>query len=937
MKKSCAFGIMILAFAYMPVSATIINIPDDYLTIQQGIDASSDGDTVLVQPGTYVENINFNGHNIVLGSLFLTTEDTSYISETIIDGDSSGSVVTFENGEDSTSIIAGFSIQNGALTQGGGIHCSNASPTIIDNIIKENSSPWEGGGIYCEESDPNIINNIIYDNFAGSGGGIGCVASSPRVTFNTISGNSSVFGGGIRGYYSDPVITNCIIYGNYPNEIHDQATINYSDIRGGWPGEGNIDALPLFVDPQNSDYNLCIQSPCIDAGDPNMEDPDGTRADMGHFFPTHPECSIGNILYVSTDGDDESGDGSHSNPFRTIQHAIDVSVYCDTIIAENGLYAENVDFLGKTILLGSNFVFSSDTTDILTTIIDGDSSGTVVKFENYEDTSSVLIGLTIKNGYANFGGGIICDSSSPSINHNIITQNSSTYEGAGIYCYAASPLIRENTIVENSSSRSGGGISCNFNSFPNVDDNTISGNSAAWAGGGIHYSNSSPVLINNIISLNSAIMGGGFGGGGLHPYIEGNSVIENHTFNGGGYPGKGGGLFIQNSSPTIRSNTINDNSSSSSGGGIFFDGSNPDLSNNSIIGNVALSGGGICFATSHSENTVNNIINENRAIRGGGIFLGGSQAFLSGNVINLNTADIEGGGIYCDGSNPILRDNRVNYNQAGSGGGIFFNGSAPVLQNSILCGNSASIAGGGIYCYAFSNPSLNNNVIRENSADSAGGGIHCAMYSNPTLSNSICWSNNAPIGWEVYTDSTSSITITYSDIQGGWEGEGNMDADPLFRDPENGDYHLMFTECGDPYDSPCIDAGSPAIIDSLLDCSWGLGSIASDMGAYGGGDSVQVGIDDQTPEVPGRFALAQNYPNPFNASTIIRYSLLSPSDVIIEIYDILGRRVETLVQGEQPAGYHQIAWDASNHSSGMYFYRIQAGEYSETKKMVLLK
>ena len=101
---SCLLAIFVMAVA--PVaSAVIINIPGDYPTIQEGINASSDGDTVLVQPGTYVENINFNGHNIVLGSLFLTTGDTTYIAETMIDGDSSGPVVTFESVEDSTSII----------------------------------------------------------------------------------------------------------------------------------------------------------------------------------------------------------------------------------------------------------------------------------------------------------------------------------------------------------------------------------------------------------------------------------------------------------------------------------------------------------------------------------------------------------------------------------------------------------------------------------------------------------------------------------------------------------------------------------------------------------------------------------------------------------------------------------------------------------------
>jgi hypothetical protein len=90
-----------LLFFYLPVGSTIINIPADYSTIQQGINASIDGDTVLVQPGTYVENINFNGQNIVLGSLFLTTGDTSYISQTVIDGDSAGTVLTLTSGENS--------------------------------------------------------------------------------------------------------------------------------------------------------------------------------------------------------------------------------------------------------------------------------------------------------------------------------------------------------------------------------------------------------------------------------------------------------------------------------------------------------------------------------------------------------------------------------------------------------------------------------------------------------------------------------------------------------------------------------------------------------------------------------------------------------------------------------------------------------------------
>jgi hypothetical protein len=141
MERALVFMPVFVAVFYMSSSATIINVPDDYETIQEGIDASTDGDTVLVQPQTYVENINFNGHNIVLGSLFLTTGDTSYISTTVIDGASSGSVVTFANGENSTAALKGFTVQNGISIEGGaGILCYNSSPLIAYNTIRNNST-----------------------------------------------------------------------------------------------------------------------------------------------------------------------------------------------------------------------------------------------------------------------------------------------------------------------------------------------------------------------------------------------------------------------------------------------------------------------------------------------------------------------------------------------------------------------------------------------------------------------------------------------------------------------------------------------------------------------------------------------------------------------------------------------------------------------------
>jgi hypothetical protein len=93
---------------------------------------------------------------------------------------------------------------------------------------------------------------------------------------------------------------------------------------------------------------------------------------------------------------------------------------------------------------------------------------------------------------------------------------------------------------------------------------------------------------------------------------------------------------------------------------------------------------------------------------------------------------------------------------------------------------------------------------------------------------------------------------------------------------------------------------------------------------------------------PDRFALHQNYPNPFNPTTQIRYDLPESEFVSINIYDVMGRKIKSLININQEAGYRSITWNATNDlgqpvSAGMYIYTIQAGEFRQTKKMVLLK
>jgi photosystem II stability/assembly factor-like uncharacterized protein len=100
---------------------------------------------------------------------------------------------------------------------------------------------------------------------------------------------------------------------------------------------------------------------------------------------------------------------------------------------------------------------------------------------------------------------------------------------------------------------------------------------------------------------------------------------------------------------------------------------------------------------------------------------------------------------------------------------------------------------------------------------------------------------------------------------------------------------------------------------------------------------VITSVRDDRPHVPSQYILYQNYPNPFNPTTVIAYSLPAPAAVTLKVYDLLGREIKTLVNERQNAGQHSMTFDGSNYPSGVYFYRLQAGTYSQTKKLIELK
>jgi parallel beta-helix repeat protein/predicted outer membrane repeat protein len=583
--------------------------------------------------------------------------------------------------------------------------------------------------------------------------------------------------------------------------------------------------------------------------------------------------------------------------YPTIQQGIDASTEGDTVLVQPGTYVENIDFNGHNIVLGSLFLTTGDTTYISQTVIDGDESGSVVRFTDGENSTAIISGFTLTNGR----GGIYCNNSSPTMSNNIIMRNHSNSNGGGIACFDySSPDITNNTISQNTANLTGGGIYCQ-DSDPFIYDNTIDSNTALNAGGGICCNNSSPRIENNILVENHAENNYG---GGIACFTSSNPEIIGNTINLNTTNSEGGGICCYSSNPIIDNNIIDGNIALGQGGGIFAQGCEITARQNEIYNNTGSDGGGIAVRSSIAE-LQDNIIRENTAVNGGGIHCNNSDAIIIDNIITENTAHHGGAGVDNFGGVVALLGCIISANNAGDyGGGISNDMCSPIIANCVITNNTASGAGGGISNYTYSEAVLLNCTFSNNSADY--GGAIWNGGSTPSLVNCILWGDSPD------EHSGSESNITYSNIQGGWEGEGNIDCDPLFCDPEDGNYYLAENSC----------------------CA-GAGENGEDIGALGVG-CEPTGITGER-LLPIEYSFHQNYPNPFNAVTVIRYSLPEPADVAIEIYDILGRRIETLVNERQSSGYHQAVWDANDRSSGIFFYRIQAADHAETRKMLLLK
>ena len=579
---------------------TVIHIPADYSTIQEGINNSLDGDSIIVNTGSYYENLSIFNNIFLIGS----GADSTFIFPE--EGNSDEIFTIYSDCE-----ISGFSIGQIQTTYASIIYIHDGNPVIKRNVIKSESQGGEWSYlVQClDTSAPQIMNNTIIYNFLGPyslGTAISVQStSSPVIKNNLLYSNNagSSYPNGISCYSDNYEIAYNNIYGfaeNYTGSIPDLTSVN-----------GNISADPVFQDFDNSIYSLNYNSPCIDAGDPTSPyDPDSTINDMGCFPFTHitgaPSTPTNLILTIyennlTLNWEIEPTDEIESfivyrstSPFP--DNEIDTvtypeTQYIDTNVIPDTTYYYRVASLGNNGVTGyySNEVYGAPHNPVL--LVPENYSTIQSALDAVYDGDLILVndGTYVENLVWSQENNITLQS----VNGSEVTvidgsgdTESCIYVGNG----QESVLIDGFTIINGYGSMAtfhcsinfGGGILIDESVSATINNCIITGNGNTVSnyggtyGGGVFVSLGSSVDIeSSVVSLNI----GGNGGTGVSIYYrnftsEGsvkNSLIHDNA----------GSFYCQNSPIKILNNTISNNDTD----GISLDNSWPEIRNNIISSN----------------------------------------------------------------------------------------------------------------------------------------------------------------------------------------------------------------------------------------------------------------------------------------------------------------------------------------------------------------
>ena len=809
MKRS---SLILLAFLCLTITATradIINVPDDQPTIQLGIDNSAIGDTVLVDPGVYFENIDLSAHYSVVGSLFLTTGDTSYISQTVIDGNGYGSVVTIEDNPSRLTTLVGFTIRNGDTSHpdwefdyGGAMLITSSRPQLLNLRIIDNHSD-RGGAIYFWHVDSCSIVNTYFGNnsadnsggairasnntylriqgctFSGnsagnSGGAIHCYAYSAVVMSNTLMVNNSAGNGGglhIMNGWDTNAVSNSVFWNNTPQSIYgNESSLNaiYSDIQGYWPGDGNISADPLFCEPVMYPYTVAENSPCLGSGQ--------WGDNMGNLVADCPDINYyqGPVWHVSVTGSDSLGDGSETTPFASIQHAVNQSDFQDTVLVQPGTYFENLVISHKRISLMSLFGISGDIEYIHSTIIDGGGVSSTVTLQGDLDSNMVFCGFSVTNGSAEMGGGVYVSGGEPLLSNLRIYNNEAEFSGGGIGIPHGQPHLLQLELFDNSADY-GGGIYFGDCYLALLENSCIHSNNATRGGGGIWDFKSALNFKGNRITGNYAEYGGGIGTEyGTHFYdeLDRSNIYLNIA-------GRGADLLSWSTQPepvlldtfTVMQPTA------------YHAWELDNFSFEIQVGKIAQVTADLYVnPLGDNENSgltpdepLKNIYaawqrllpDESQHCT---VFLAAGLYSFSANGDYFPTPLLDHSSLVGESRSSVIMDGEnahplvhcyqiedgeihsltLTNGSSGSGGALFCNRSELLLQDVAITNSSADY-GGGIFCYYYSDLTIVDSRISGNEADCCyGGGLEC-VSSNLTFTDVVIENNTARKGGGFYS------------------------------------------------------------------------------------------------------------------------------------------------------------------------------------------